>query len=299
MPRRRPRPRWTGCWRGSGASVLLAGGSALAHLTLLLTQDPYDNLAILATAGQYVGTEDIDGVSCHHVTVVQHYFEFDLWIETGARPLLRKLVPSIVTTSPSDAKPASEALLKAKNVRLETTLSFSDWEVGAPLPADVFRFTPPPGTKRVERLLTAAGPEEADPRVGRSAPAIRVPLLDGSDFDLSSHRGRDVVVLEFWASWSSGSAERLPASARLAKDLAGKSVAFLALNVDDTERFARGVPGQEQDRPAGRGRRGGGHREKVRGSEAAAHGGHRRKRSRSGGLSRVAGGDRRRAASGD
>jgi peroxiredoxin len=62
--------------------------------------------------------------------------------------------------------------------------------------------------------------------------------LDGSVFDLASLKGR-IVVLDFWASRSAGSAERLSAHAWLARRYAARGVLFLAINVEQTERTIR------------------------------------------------------------
>lgn len=225
---------------GNSARVLLAGGSALAHLTLVLSQDPFDNLTILATGGRLVGTDPVDDTPCDHVCVLQHYFEFGLWIESGPRPLLRKMVPSIVPASqPASAPQGPESPEPAGKVKLETKLTFSNWVFKPSLSAEAFHFVPPPGARLVERLLGSVDADQPDPMVGRPAPDFTAPLLDGSTFRLADHKGRSIVVLDFWASWSSGSAERLPTVARLADELADRPVIFLAINVADMERFAR------------------------------------------------------------
>ena len=39
------------------------------------------------------------------------------------------------------------------------------------------------------------------PLTGQPAPALSLPNLEGKTVSLASHAGKDVVVLDFWASW--------------------------------------------------------------------------------------------------
>ena len=72
-------------------------------------------------------------------------------------------------------------------------------------------------------------PEEDLSLVGRTAPQIEAPMMDGGTFDLESLRG-NIVLLAFWASWCSPCRAELPALTRLQKER--PELAIYAVNVD-------------------------------------------------------------------
>lgn len=63
---------------------------------------------------------------------------------------------------------------------------------------------------------------------GDTAPDFTAPLADGSEFTLSDHRGK-VVLLNFWATWCGPCVREMPAFEKLKEDY-GEEVAILAVN---------------------------------------------------------------------
>ena len=55
---------------------------------------------------------------------------------------------------------------------------------------------------------------------------------------LSSHKGQDIVVLDFWASWCGPCRRALPIVARVTGGLEDKGVAFYAVNLGETKQKA-------------------------------------------------------------
>ncbi len=48
------------------------------------------------------------------------------------------------------------------------------------------------------------------PEVGSDAPRFTAPLLEGGDFDLGPHLGRDVVLLDFWSIYCVSCVQEMP-----------------------------------------------------------------------------------------
>ncbi|MGY8689457.1 MAG: TlpA disulfide reductase family protein, partial [Verrucomicrobiales bacterium] len=60
-----------------------------------------------------------------------------------------------------------------------------------------------------------------------------LPLLGGTEFKLSDQKGKRLVVISFWATWSSPDAESLKALARVQEKVKGREVTIIAINVTD------------------------------------------------------------------
>jgi hypothetical protein len=54
--------------------------------------DPYRLFRDTAVWGRQVGIHEVDGIECHHLAFVANGLDWQVWIDTGDKPLLRKLV---------------------------------------------------------------------------------------------------------------------------------------------------------------------------------------------------------------
>jgi thiol-disulfide isomerase/thioredoxin len=70
------------------------------------------------------------------------------------------------------------------------------------------------------------------------APAIRGETLEGNPIDLSTYRGK-VVVLNFWASWCPPCRAESPSLVKVAQDTAPLGVAFVGVDFKDERSAAR------------------------------------------------------------
>ena len=96
--------------------------------------------------------------------------------------------------------------------------------------------------------LMLTGCEGAHPLLGQQAPELKLPLLDGGELDLAAHEGKDVVLLDFWASWCPPCRKALPAVAETAKAYEGKPVAVYAVNLRESEKAVQDfIDNQELD----------------------------------------------------
>jgi thiol-disulfide isomerase/thioredoxin len=94
------------------------------------------------------------------------------------------------------------------------------------------------------RLAFAQAPsanEAAQALVGKAAADFKLDLLGGGQAKLADHKGKDVIIIDFWATWCPPCVAELPQIAEVAKARADKGVVFYAVNEEedaaDVKRF--------------------------------------------------------------
>jgi len=79
------------------------------------------------------GQDFVDDDLCDHYAFRQGTIDWQIWISTGSKPLPRKIV---ITNRADEARPQS--------------ISVIDWNLKPTFKDSVFKFTPPPGGKKIE-----------------------------------------------------------------------------------------------------------------------------------------------------
>jgi hypothetical protein len=102
--------------------------------TDLLLSNAYDELMAATTEGKHVGMGVIDGVECEHLAFRTPDTDWQIWIETGAKPAPRKYV---ITSKTIAGAP-------------QYTLRMKDWKTDAITDPEAFVFKPPTGANKVD-----------------------------------------------------------------------------------------------------------------------------------------------------
>jgi thiol-disulfide isomerase/thioredoxin len=82
----------------------------------------------------------------------------------------------------------------------------------------------------------ADGPEQL---VGKNAPDFKLPLLGGGEVELSKLKGKNLVLLDFWATWCGPCRQVMPALLEISNEYKDKGVRYLAVNLrEDSDKIS-------------------------------------------------------------
>lgn len=151
----------------------------------------------------------------------------DYWVRKGDQPVLEKFTMDL-----SQLATASNPDLASATV----TYTFSNWNLKPAFDAAYFNFAIPEDATEF-RQPDPGGP---DPMVGKPAPDLKLGLFGGEgSLDLAAHKGKDVVILDFWASWCGPCRIGLPIVAEVAAQFKDKNVVLYAINASEDPRLVQ------------------------------------------------------------
>jgi len=198
------------------------------------------------TKSEYVGIEEVDSAQCHRCRFEQEEFNWEIWIDAGEKPLVRKIVPDL-------SKQFAQAGGVLEDAKMEYFVTLKDWNVEPDFADADFAFTPPEGATKVSSLfegLAGGGEEGPHPLLGEAAPAFQTVGLDDKSIDLAAHIGKEVILLDFWATWCGPCVQAMPEVDGVAKKFAGRGLVFYAVNVaEDAETIKEFLKTSELDVP--------------------------------------------------
>ena len=190
----------------------------------LLAADPLKALLSNASAVEYVGTSEVNGIATHQVRLQIAPMVADYWIAAGDKPLLVKYESALdVSKMPAGAGQEMQ-ITEARR-----TSTFSNWKINEPVDASVFRFSPPAEAQLVQEFFPRNKDEEPAPLSGKPAPDFTLTDLAGQEVTLASLKGK-VVVLDFWATWCPPCVKALPIVAETVASFKDRGVVFYAVN---------------------------------------------------------------------
>lgn len=156
-----------------------------------------------------------------HVQGTSEGITVDFWFRKGEKPVLEKLQLDLLKTANEKNPNLSKVLV---------TYTFTNWNEAPEFAADYFTFNKPEGAT----VLDPRANEPVDPLKGKPAPAITLSMLGGEGtLDLAAHQGKDIVILDFWASWCGPCRQSLPIITEVAKQFKDKHVVFYAVNIGE------------------------------------------------------------------
>jgi len=193
----------------------------------LLRKNPYDDILEGIRSVKYGGLGNVGLTRCHRIIFTQDEFDWEMWVRAEGNPLVEKLRIDMSKSLKGEGSPFGDT----KNVKMEIVMTYTNWETNIVLLPDSFKFTPPKGARKVDSFFEGMGEEEPNPLLGKEAPDFTLELLDGGKMNLKSHKGKNVVILDFWATWCGPCRKALPTVAEVASEYKAKGVVFYAVNL--------------------------------------------------------------------
>jgi thiol-disulfide isomerase/thioredoxin len=205
----------------------------------LVSPDPARQLSSTAESVEYAGEEEVDGTKCHHLKGVGAQMDWQIWIDAGEKPLVRKFLPDLGKALAAMAK-AQKGANQLAGMKIENVVTYKDWEADPKFADDTFAFTAPADAEKLGSLMEiiSGGPRRAaepEPHalLGKPAPPIDLELLDGGKLDLASYKGKNVVILDFWATWCGPCVRAMPIIDKVAEKYKDKGVLLFAVNIQE------------------------------------------------------------------
>lgn len=100
----------------------------------LALSNPYQNAVARVSSGRYLGPSTAMGFACHHLAFTQDNIDWQVWIDEGPQPLIRKFV---ITQKNQAGEPEFTGLIRG-------------WDLLDRISDVAFAFTPPAGAMKVE-----------------------------------------------------------------------------------------------------------------------------------------------------
>ncbi len=218
-------------------------GEAPGELAAIIDGSPFlgaPSISLFAPAGSFAEAfgadtefdyhgveEDEDGVEYQHLGFsVPGTMSGEMTATTGEKPLLRSI-----------------RITEMQGREMNLAFLQENWRLDEEIPASRFEFDPPEDAELVASVLDelilaqGGGPHSS---VGQPAPDFELEMLDSEEsITLAAHKGQDVIVLDFWATWCGPCREIMPTIEKVAGDYADKNVAVYAVNLREAASQAR------------------------------------------------------------
>ena len=176
---------------------------------------PYAHLLEHLTSASYVGEESIGEVACDRVSFEHEDLKWDMWVRRGEKPQVVRLALDL-----SHLMADAEFLI---------AMDLSQWKIGD-IGEETLAFAPSTDVRKVDFF---SQPQPADFLVGKVAPEVTLDLLEGGKLDTVASRGKEIMILDFWASWCGPCRMAMPIIDRVADSLKDEGVRMYAVNIKE------------------------------------------------------------------
>lgn len=128
-----------------------------------------------------------------------------------------------------------QSALSKYRVPPQTTITIvtelMNWQLWYVLPDDTFAFTPPPDALEIQPEPAMSG---TPLREGSQAPEFSLENMDGDTIQLKDYIGKNIIILDFWATWCGPCRQVIPMVAEVAEYFKKEGVILFTVNQRET-----------------------------------------------------------------
>ena len=210
-------------------TLSMVAGGPMQMASVWMGQLVNDSLDLTKDAtGEYVGLEN----GQHHVKLSYPKMILDVYLGGEGTPIPQRLV--------MDVTPALGP--QAGAARAVNTVTISNFQAAPAAEAERFAWKAPEGATEEKQEPRAPGSE----LLGKAAPDFELGLFGGGNMKLSGHKDKEVVVLDFFASWCGPCRMSMPIVNEVANEYKDKGVAIYAVNCgEDPDRVEKFMAAQK------------------------------------------------------
>jgi len=103
----------------------------------VIVAKPVDSILPNIESGLYLGTAKIGGITCHHLAFTQAAVDWQLWVDDGPAPLLRKIVVTY----------------KSQPLSPQFTAIFTKWDLASPATDGTFKLEIPKDASKIDFIV--------------------------------------------------------------------------------------------------------------------------------------------------
>jgi len=226
-------------------------GFGLANI--LISPDPEKEILRDVSSLKYGGKQDFGGVECHILKFRQADFEWEMWVRTGDKPLIEKIVPDFKKILGSNNKKNDDGTDSGimDNIQCDISIVLKNWNTEPVFTDDEFVFKPPTDVKVSGETDSGKpkkwwpGKKEELALVGKIVPKLNLESTQG-EFKIENFKDKDVVVLFFWNSFYPSCREAIPEIMGLIEEYKNKDVVFCMVNQGESASKVKRFMGNEK-----------------------------------------------------
>jgi thiol-disulfide isomerase/thioredoxin len=217
-------------------------GGQMALLDRLLAPDPYAALLLDVQSGSYAGKTKVGEAEAHHLQFRADNLDWEIWVSAGEEPRLLRFAPDMSRVF--EEMEQVEGMPDFSQMKMNLMVNYSNWKINPEFSKEQFVFKAPEGAREVENFFAEAV-EKQDPQespeglVGQAAPDFELELLEGGRMSMEKHRGKEIVILDFWATWCGPCIRAMPILMEVAQDYSDKGVVLYAINLREQPQMVR------------------------------------------------------------